>query len=141
MTTFSLDTNILIALWDDANTLNLPARQCLDRARAIGQMMLSAPVYCELMGHPSRGIVEIDSFLALTGIDTDWSLDEAVWRAAGVAFQGYVRRRIASTGTLPRRILTDFLIGAHAAVRGYTLLTLDRKLYRAAFPGIRVESI
>jgi hypothetical protein len=140
MTTFSLDTNVLIALWDEANMLNLPARQCLDRARAIGQMKLSAPVYCELMGHPSRSIGEIDSFLAVTGIGIDWSLEEAVWRAAGAAFQGYVRRRIASTGTIPRRILTDFLIGAHAAVRGYTLLTLDQKLYGAAFPGLRTAS-
>jgi predicted nucleic acid-binding protein len=140
MTTFSLDTNVLIALWDDADTLNLPARQCLDHARAVGRMRLSAPVYCELMGHPSRSIGEIDSFLAATGIDIDWSLEEAVWRAAGAAFQGYVRRRVASNGTLPRRILTDFLIGAHAAVRGYTLVTLDQKLYGVAFPGLRTAS-
>ena len=140
MTTFSLDTNILIALWDETDALSLPAHQCLDRARALGQMKMSAPVYAELMGHPSRSVAEIDSFLSITGIEADWNLEEAVWRAAGVAFQGYVRRRIASTGSFPRRILTDFLIGAHAAVRGYTLLTLDRKLYEAAFPAIHIES-
>ena len=140
MTTFSLDTNILIALWDDTDALSLPARKCLDRARTRGHMRISAPVYGELMGHPSRSVTEIDSFLSITGIDIDWSFEEAVWRAGGAAFQEYVRRRVANTGLLPRRILTDFLIGAHAAVRGYTLLTLDRRFYEASFPGISIES-
>jgi predicted nucleic acid-binding protein len=35
---------------------------------------------------------------------------------------------------LLRRILADFLIGAYAAVHRYRLLTLDQRLYRAAFP-------
>jgi predicted nucleic acid-binding protein len=137
---FSLDTSVLIALWDDTNALNLAARRCLDRARALGQLRISAPVYGELMGHPSRTIAEIDSILSITGIDIDWRFEEAVWRAAGAAFQGFVRRRMASTGALPRRILTDFLIGAHTVVNGHTLLTLDRKHYEAAFPGIRLQS-
>lgn len=138
--TFSLDSNVLIALWDETDALNLSARRCLDRAHALGELRVSAPVYSELMGHPSRTLLEIDSILSQTGIKIDWNLEEAVWRAAGVAFQGYVRRRITSTGTFPRRILTDFLIGAHAVVRGYTFLTMDRKLYQASFPGIRIES-
>jgi predicted nucleic acid-binding protein len=37
-------------------------------------------------------------------------------------------------------MVTDFLIGAHAAVRGYTLLTADRRLYSAAFPNLRMKS-
>jgi predicted nucleic acid-binding protein len=140
MTTFSLDSNILVALWDDTDALNIPARKCLDRARSLGRMKISGPVHGELVGHPSRSVAEIDSFLSITGIETDWDFEEAVWRAAGIAFKGYVRRRLASTGSLPRRILTDFLVGAHASVRGYTLLTLDGRLYKAAFPGIRTVS-
>ena len=139
--TSSLDTNILIALWDDSDALNIPARKCLDGARASGRITISAPVYGELMGHPSRRIAEIDAILASTGIETDWNLDEAVWRAAGTAFQGYVRRRLANSGHLPRRILTDFVIGAHAVVRGYTLLTLDKRIYEMSFPGIHIQSI
>jgi hypothetical protein len=140
MTIFSLDSNVLIALWDDTDALSIPACQCLARARTLGQLVLPAPVYGELMGLPSRSVAEIDTFLSMTGIEIDWGMEQAIWRAAGIAFQGYVRRRLASTGLLPRRILTDFLIGAHALVRGYTLLTLDRRHYETSFPGIRVES-
>ena len=40
-----------------------------------------------------------------------------------------------------RRILADFLIGAHAHTRGYRLLTLDERLYKAAFPTLRLETV
>jgi predicted nucleic acid-binding protein len=103
-------------------------------------LKISAAVYSELMGHPTRSVEEIDSFLSMTGIEIDWEMEQAIWRTAGIAFQSYVRRRLEQTGNLPRRILTDFLIGAQAVVRGYTLLTMDGRLYRASFPAIRIES-
>jgi predicted nucleic acid-binding protein len=140
MTTFSVDSNILIALWDDTDALNVPACQCLARARTLGQLTVSAPVFGELMGHPSRSVAEIETFLSRTGIEIDWEMEPAIWRTAGAAFQRYVQRRLDQTNKLPRRILTDFLIGAQAIVRGYALLTMDGRLYRASFPGIRVES-
>jgi predicted nucleic acid-binding protein len=140
MTIFSLDTNVLIALWDVSNSLNIPARNSLDRARAIGPLVISAPVFVELMAHPSRSTRDIEAMLFETGIEIDWDINEAVWRAAGSAFKSYVRRRIASGGSLPRRILADFLIGAHAANLGSTLLTMDRKLYTAAFPRLKIIS-
>ena len=34
----------------------------------------------------------------------------------------------------PRRILADFLIGAHALDRGASLATMDEEHYRTAFP-------
>jgi predicted nucleic acid-binding protein len=40
-----------------------------------------------------------------------------------------------------RRILPDFLIGAHAVVRGYRLLPLDERLYRSAFPALKMETV
>lgn len=64
----------------------------------------------------------------------DWNLNESVWRAAGRAFEQYVARRRNRRDAGPRRILADFLIGAHASHNGFRLLTLDDRLYRAAFP-------
>ena len=50
-------------------------------------------------------------------------------------------RGLDSRNLLPRRILADFLIGAHALRNGFPLLTLDDRIYRAAFPGLIVVTI
>ena len=52
---------------------------------------------------------------------------------AGKAFLGYRRR-----GGQRQTPLPDFFIGAHAAVRGYTLLTRDARRYRTYFPTLAV---
>jgi predicted nucleic acid-binding protein len=140
MTTVSLDTNVVIALLNEEQSLNESAQAAIDRSRKSGRLVVSGPVYAELLGLPAKTQHVLNVFFSAGGIELDWRFEETVWRAAGVAFQGYVQRRVASTGLLPRRILTDFLIGAHASVRGYTLLTLDRRIYEASFPGIRIES-
>jgi predicted nucleic acid-binding protein len=52
---------------------------------------------------------------------------------AGKCFARYKRRRGAKTTTLP-----DFFVGAHAAIRGYGLLTRDAARYRTYFPSVTV---
>jgi len=83
----------------------------------------------------------LDDFFAETGIGIDWQLSEEIIKTAGRAFQSYVVRRRASGAGHPRRILADFLIGAHALVNGYTLLTLDQRHYRNAFPKLKLQKI
>ena len=136
--TSSIDTNLIVALWWQGDAFNHVASQILSKARKAGPLVLSAPVYAELMGDPARSEKELDEFLLETEIQIDWALEEEIWRAAGRAYKGYVQRRRAAVGAIPRRMLTDFLIGAHALVRGYALLTLDKRLYAAAFPKLRI---
>ena len=131
----AVDTNIIIALWDKDARLSAAAQGALDEALARGGLVISGPVVAELMAAPSRSEAFIDTFLRDTGLLVEWDLDERIWRVAGRAFQKYAaRRRSHGASQSPRRILADFLIGAHAAVLGYSLLTLDDRLYRAAFP-------
>lgn len=52
---------------------------------------------------------------------------------AGKAFRSYRQARGAHTGVLP-----DFFIGAHAAVRGYALLTRDRARFATYFPTVEL---
>ena len=80
-------------------------------------------------------------FFQDAGIAIDWNLDEATWRTAGRAFQAYAARRRRQGEPGPRRILADFVIGAHAMQKGYPLLTLDDRLYQAAFPGLKIVRI
>jgi predicted nucleic acid-binding protein len=136
--TTALDSNILVALWNEDDTLNTLARSALDAALARGRLVIAAPVFAELLAFPPRNEPFLDSFCRDTGISVDWDLNEAIWRTAGRAFQSYAARRRKYSDSGPRRILADFLIGAHAFRKRYHLLTLDARLYRAAFPRLRI---
>jgi predicted nucleic acid-binding protein len=137
--TTAIDSNVVIALWGRDTGLNTAARTALENAYSGGNLVIAAPVFAELMAAPGRTEAFLNSFLVETSIGVDWVLEEAVWKAAGRAFQLYTLRRQKQEGKSPRRILADFLIGAHAVTRGYRLLTLDEGM-AAAFPGLKVET-
>ncbi|MGD0598928.1 MAG: type II toxin-antitoxin system VapC family toxin [Terriglobales bacterium] len=139
--TTAIDTNVVVALWDKDPTLSLAAQTALEAAFNRGSLVVSAPVFAELMAAPGRTETFVSSFLEETGIAVEWDLGEAVWRSAGRAFQYYAERRRKQSDPSSRRILADFLIGAHAQTRSYRLLTLDERLYKAAFPTLTIETI
>jgi predicted nucleic acid-binding protein len=139
--TTAIDTNIIVALWDKNPALHLTAQNTLDAAFRRGTLILAAPVFAELIAAPGRTEAFVESFLENTGIAVDWDLGELAWRAAARAFQLYAERRRRHRDSGARRILADFLIGAHALTHGYHLLTLDERLYRTAFPGLTIEAI
>jgi len=139
--TTAIDSNILVALWDADDTLHRSARQLLEEASETGQLVINGLVYAELLAAPGRSEEFLDRFCEETGIRIEWELKAQVCREAGNAYQKYAERRRKQGTNGPRRILADFLIGAHALVNGYKLLTLDGRMYRASFPKLRVETI
>jgi hypothetical protein len=139
--TTAIDTNVIIALWDKDPSLSLSAQTALEAAFSRGALVVAAPVFSELMAAPGRTETFLNSFLEDTGVAVDWNLDEGVWRSAGRAFQSYAERRRKQRDSGSRRILADFLIGAHAFTRGHRLLTLDERLYRAAFPSLTIQTV
>jgi predicted nucleic acid-binding protein len=139
--TTAIDTNVVIALWDKDPSLSGAAQTALETAFSRGNLVVAAPVFAELIAAPGRSERFVSSFLEETGIAIDWDLGELVWRAAGRAFQSYAKRPRKQRDSGARRILADFLIGAHAHDRSYRLLTLDEGLYRAAFPTLAMETI
>lgn len=139
--TTSIDTNVFVALWDKNNILSSAAKAGLDSALERGGLVISAPVFAELMACPGRDERFLDSFFQDTGITIDWELSEPVWRDAGRAYQAYASRRRKQGGAYPRRILADFLIGAHAWRKNCELLTLDDRIYGAAFPRLKIVKV
>jgi len=137
----AVDTNVLVALWDRDDALNSTAQAALDAAFARGKLVISGAVFAELLALPHRREAFIEEFLGETGIGVDWIIDEAMWRLAGRAFQAYANRRRKQKSAEPRRLLADFLIGAHAFENGFPLLTLDDGIYRAAFPKLRIVKV
>ena len=139
--TTAIDTNVIVSLWDRDTALNLAAQGGLDSALARGGLIVAAPVFAELMACPGRDQAFLNTFFREAGIAIDWNLDEAIWRTAGEAFQAHAARRRRQGVAGPRRILADFVIGAHALQGAYALLTLDDHLYRVAFPGLEIMTI
>lgn len=133
----ALDSNILSALWSKETEAGRIAAQ-LGTLYAQGGLVVCAPVYAELLAHPAVDQHFVDKFLADTGVVVDFDLREEVWRAAAEGFVAYAHRRRASGGSSPRRLLVDFLVGAHAVLRADRLMTLDGGRYELDFPQLRV---
>jgi predicted nucleic acid-binding protein len=139
--TTSVDTNVIVALWDRDPAVSAPAQKALDAALGRGSLVLSAAVFAELMAAPGRTEGFLDRFCSDTGISVEFDLDQEIWRLAGRAFQAYASRRRKQRDPGLRRIPADFLIGAHASHRGYRLLTLDDHIYQSAFPNLTVITV
>ena len=134
----AIDTNVLIALWNPFDPLNLAACQVLDSTNEQGGLIISGAVYAELLGFHGRTEQMVEGFLTETGIKIDWTIDEPIWRRAAKAYQDYSKRRKKQKQKEPKRILTDFVVGAHAYERKYALLTLDNRIFKAAFPRLKI---
>jgi predicted nucleic acid-binding protein len=139
--TTAIDTNVIVALWDRDPVLSSAAQSALDTALTHGGLVVGAPVFAELMAASGRSEPFLNSFFKDTAIVVEWNLQEAIWRSAGRAFRQYAARRREKRAPGPRRILADFLIGAHASEQGYRLLTLDDHIYRAAFPSLALLKV
>lgn len=137
----AIDTNVIVALWDADERDHLTALDLLDEAGSRGGVVICGAVFGELLAGPGRTEEFVNKFLLESEIVVDWSSTEAIWRTAGSAFQKYAKRRRRTQVGDPRRILTDFYIGAHASCNGHSLLTLDDRIYRAAFPKLRIFGV
>lgn len=137
----SIDSNVIIGLWNPDDALNPRARNALEGAFASGSLVISGAVFGELLAGPGRTEEFVNEFLDDAEIAVDWSSNRAIWQTACSAFKKYAARRRRQKSNGPRRILTDFYIGAHAFENGHSLLTLDEGIYRAAFPTLPIFSV
>jgi hypothetical protein len=128
-----VDSSVLLDILTEDPEWAEWSQQALARARDAGRLAINPIVYAEVS----------------TGFDTIEDLDDAVpvidfereplpYEAgflAGKVFLSYRKR-----GGQRRSPLPDFYIGAHAAVRGYRLLTRDVARYRTYFPSLLLVS-
>lgn len=83
----------------------------------------------------------VEDFFSDKGIDVQWNLGADVWRTAGARYGAYARvSRQQRRDAGPRRILADFLIGAHALHLANALLTSDTRIYGTYFPELEIIS-
>ena len=131
----SLDTNVLLSLWRgeaQGAAVSVMLRAYAQRQR----LVLSGPAYAELCGfYP-----QLDEQIRELELQVMPDMPLTVWRRAGEAHAAYTLRRKRSGGGLPRQILTDYLIGAHASVHGLSVFTLNTADY-GDFPEVPILTL
>jgi predicted nucleic acid-binding protein len=134
----AIDTNIPSALWS-SEPLATEVSMVLARAHAAGGLIVCGPVYAELLAYPGASQSFVDDFLLQTRVMIEFDLGEKVWREAGLRFARYAKRTRLSGGGDAKRLLVDFVVGAHALFRADRLLTLDPTRYRHDFPELKLH--
>jgi predicted nucleic acid-binding protein len=131
MTPVLVDANILIDISTDDPHWGVWSARALAQAGQGARLVINPLIYAELSVAHTR----IETLEALLPEDV-FHREPLPWPAAflaGKAFLAYRRR-----GGTRRSPLPDFYIGAHAAIRGYRLLTRDRGRYQTYFPRLEV---
>jgi predicted nucleic acid-binding protein len=101
--------------------------------------VICAPVYAQLLAHPSVSQRFVDEFLADTNAIVDFELDKEVWLQAAKTFSAYVERRLRSGGGWSgNRLLGDFVIAAHVLQRADRLMTFDASRQQGDFPTLHI---
>jgi hypothetical protein len=124
-----VDTNVLLDLFtDDPIWADWSARQL--RILSAQEALIVNPVVCAELSVGYDRVEDLDAALATAGVALV-EIPRAALFLAGKAFQSYRARGGTRTG-----VLSDFFIGAHAAVEALSLLTRDTRRYRSYFPTI-----
>ena len=133
----AIDTNVLSALWSKEASASDIARN-LGNAKAEGGLVVSGPVYAELLAYPKATESFVNRFLADTGIAVEFAMEQAAWVEAGRRFARYAKRRRRSAGQGAKRLLADFMIGSHALAHADRFMTLDPRRYARDFPELKL---
>ncbi|MGB6691383.1 MAG: type II toxin-antitoxin system VapC family toxin [Terracidiphilus sp.] len=134
----AIDSNVLSAIWS-GEPMAEKAVERLGTARDEGALLISPFVFAELLAYPGATEAKLREFLDDTDIVIDEKLHSQIWVEAGLRLARYAHRRRLSLGVGPRRLLTDYLIGAHALIQTDRLLTFDSNVYQQDFPELRLH--
>jgi predicted nucleic acid-binding protein len=129
MAAILVDSSILLDLMGEDPRWFAWSASALQRAADRSRLVINAIIYAEVSVRYSR-IEDLEAALPTAMLDRESVPYEAAF-LAGKTFLMYRRR-----GGTKRSPLPDFIIGAHAAVAGYQLMTRDASRYRSYFPGL-----
>lgn len=122
---------MIISLLDAADTRHDDALKAIAQYQAEG-FVVSPVVYAELCAGRQWSVYQ--RWLEHVQMQVVWPMPPEVWDLAGERSAQYTAQR--RSGQAPRRVLADFLIGAHAEYHGLDLLSFDKTVYGRVFPDV-----
>jgi len=131
MTGVLVDSNVLLDLMTEDPQWLPWSEAVLATAAEHHRLVINPIIYAEISIRYSR-IEDLDAALPTDMFDREAIPFEAAF-LAGKAFLACRQRGRAKRSPLP-----DFMIGAHAAITGYKLLTRDAARYRFYFPKLEL---
>jgi len=133
MTAVLVDSNVLLDVLTDDQCWAGWSAEALARAGNSARLVINPIVY----GEVSIRFTSIEALEA--ALPREILEKEAIpFEAAFLAGKAFARYR--SAGGSKSSPLPDFLIGAHAAVAGYDVLTRDSRRFLSYFPKLRLIS-
>ena len=126
-----VDSNVLLDVATNDPVWSAWSAEALGHAANQAPLIINPLIYAEVSVAFGR-IEDLDAALSAEL----YRRESLPWEAAFLAGKAFLQyRRRGGARSLP---LPDFYIGAHAAIRGYRLLTRDVARYRTYFPTVEL---
>ena len=136
----AVDTNVFSRIVLGGPSAELAKTLLWDCAQQ-GSILICPVVYAEVLANPMLTTEQADELLNSIHATVDIAFNIDVWKEAGLRFKEYGRRRRISGGGEARRLLADFVVGAHALSRAEQLLTFDVRTYATYFPDLKLVEL
>jgi predicted nucleic acid-binding protein len=126
-----VDSNVILDVVTDGEAWADWSQEQLEQAASAGPLIINDVIYAEISTRYST-VEKVDAMLRNLDIGVATTPRTALFLAG----KAYLRYR--ATGGVRTGVLSDFFIGAHAAVEQRPLLTRDARRYRTYFPTVEL---
>jgi len=126
-----VDSNVILDVVTDGEAWADWSQEQLEQAASAGPLIINDVIYAEISTRYST-VEDVDAMLR----NLDIRVATIPRPALFLAGKAYLRYR--AIGGVRTGVLSDFFIGAHAAVEQRPLLTRDARRYRTYFPTVEL---
>jgi predicted nucleic acid-binding protein len=126
-----VDSNVLLDVFSAGQPWVAWSKQQLERAARRGPVFINDVIYADIS-------LQFAAFEALDDVLKEILVDVLPMPRPALFLAGRAFRQYRTAGGLRTGVLSDFFIGAHAAVQHLPIVTRDVRRYRHYFPTVEL---